>query len=338
MLSTTIKLSSLYNTMHHLENENIKIAVDSKGAELKSVFNKSNQQELLWQVNPEFWGKSSPVLFPIVGTLKNDVYIHDQKQYRLSRHGFARDYDFKLEEVSDSQLIFNLESSQETLQVYPFLFRLQIIYTVHGNALKLTYNVENLSDDKPMCFSLGAHPAFKVGDAAQDFKNYSVLFNKDKELKANLLNSGLLTQNQNTITLDNKKLYLDYKLFENDALVLLDMRSDKLTLVNAHENTILTFEFKNFPYFGIWTVKDSGFICLEPWAGFSDFETHTNDLETKASINKLEPKEIWSASWGISIQNYILEYTVNIKTCNMKTDLKINKLPLSAKENVTKII
>ena len=303
MLSTTIKLSSLYNTMHHLENENIKLAVASKGAELKSVFNKVNQQELLWQGNPEFWGKSSPVLFPIVGTLKEGIYIYEGKEYQLPRHGFARDCNFKLTQKNDTQLIFSLESTAETLKVYPFLFKLQIIYTLKNNSLEVDYKVENFSTDKAMYFSLGAHPAFKVGDVAQDFNNYSLLFNKDKELKANILNSGLLTQNQNTITLDNKKLYLDYKLFENDALVLLDMRSDKLTLVNAHENTILTFEFKNFPYFGIWTVKDSGFICLEPWAGFSDFETHTNDLETKAGINKLEPKEIWSASWTISIQN-----------------------------------
>jgi len=289
--------------MHHLENKNIKIAVDSKGAELKSVFNKSNQQELLWQGNPEFWDKSSPVLFPIVGTLKNDVYIYDQKQYKLPRHGFARDYDFKLEEVSDSQLIFYLESSQETLQVYPFLFRLQIIYTLHDNALKVVYNVENLSDDKTMFFSLGAHPAFRAGSTSNDFSKYKLLFNNDKKLRTNHLEGGLLTIQQHDILLKNKKLCLDYKLFENDALVLLDMKSDKVMLLDSDDNKMLTFEFKNFPYFGIWTVKDSGFICLEPWAGFSDFETHTNDLQTKAGINKLEPKEIWSASWTISIQN-----------------------------------
>ena len=106
--------------IHQLENNYLKIAVDSKGAELKSVFNKVNKQEVLWQADPEFWGKSSPVLFPIVGTLKNGIYIHDQKEYKLPRHGFARDCNFNLEEVSESQLIFNLESSEETLQVYPF--------------------------------------------------------------------------------------------------------------------------------------------------------------------------------------------------------------------------
>lgn len=287
--------------MHHLENKNIKIAVDAKGAELKSVFNKVNQQELLWQGNPEFWGKSSPVLFPIVGTLKEGIYIYEGKEYQLPRHGFARDYNFKVEQATDSQLIFFLESTEEITKIYPFLFKLQIIYTLNDNSLEVAYKVENLSDVENMYFSLGAHPAFKVGDAAQDFNNYSLLFNKEKDLKANLLNSGLSTQNQNTITLNNQKLHLDYKLFENDALVLLDMKSDKITLLDVNDEPVLNFTFRNFPYFGIWTVKDSGFICLEPWAGFSDFESHDQHIKTKAGINTLQPKEIWSASWGISI-------------------------------------
>ena len=286
---------------YHLQNENIIITVDSKGAELKSVFNKSNQEEILWQADPEFWGKSSPVLFPIVGTLKNGIYIYDKKEYKLPRHGFARDCNFNLEEVSESQLIFSLESSKEIVQLYPFLFKLQIIYTLNDSRLKVEYKVENLSEDKTMYFSLGAHPAFKVGRKADDFSSYKLLFNNDTSLKANQLKDGLLTTQQHDVLLNNQKLQLNYKLFESDALVLLDMKSDKITLMDNDDKNMLTFEFENFPYFGIWTVKDSGFICLEPWAGYSDFETHNQQLENKAGINTLKPKEVWSASWGISI-------------------------------------
>lgn len=285
--------------MYHLENDCLKITVNSQGAELKSVFDKSNNTELLWQANPEFWGKSSPVLFPIVGTLKNGIYIYNKKEYNLPRHGFARDYNFKEEEVSDSQLIFSLEASQKTLQVYPFLFRLQIIYNLEGSRLQVKYKVENLSDDKTMCFSLGAHPAFKVGRKADDFSSYKLLFNNDYVLKANQLKDGLLTTQQHDILLNNQKLNLHYKLFEIDALVLLDMKSDKITLLNEDDASVLEFSFANFPYFGLWTVKDSGFLCLEPWSGFSDFETHNQQLENKAGINILQPKETWSAWWSV---------------------------------------
>lgn len=286
---------------HHLENENIKITVNSHGAELKSVLNKSTQEELLWQANPEFWGKSSPVLFPIVGTLKNGSYIYEQKEYKLPRHGFARDYNFKFDEASDSQLIFSLESSKEIIQVYPFLFRLRIIYTLNDNSLQVEYKVENLSDVATMYFSLGAHPAFNFGSKADEFSSYKLLFDKDSALKVNRLNSGLLTAQQHDVFLYDQKLKLDYKLFENDALVLLDMKSDKITLMNNEDKNILSFEFENFPYFGIWTVKDSGFICLEPWAGVADFDSHDQQLENKTGISTLQPKENWSASWTICI-------------------------------------
>lgn len=286
--------------IHHLENKNIKITVASKGAELKSVFNKVNQEEVIWQANREFWGKSSPVLFPIVGTLKNGIYIYNNKEYKLPRHGFARDYNFKVEEVSNSQLIFSLEASPETLQLYPFLFKLQIIYTLEGSNLQVKYNVENLSDVETMYFSLGAHPAFNVGIKADDFSSYKLLFNKDSALEANHLKNGLLTTQQHDILLSDQKLNLDYKLFENDALVLLDLKFDKVTLLDSDDKDILTFEFENFPYFGLWTVKDSSFICLEPWAGISDFEYHNQEIEKKAGINTLKPKQIWSASWSIN--------------------------------------
>lgn len=289
--------------MYHLENENLKVSVITKGAELKSIFNKVSQQELLWQADSEFWGKSSPVLFPIVGALKDGKYIYQGKEYQLPRHGFARDYDFKLEEVKESQLIFSLEATEETLALYPFLFKLVMSYTLTENSLEVSYKVENLSSDESMYFSLGAHPAFNVGSNADDFSSYKLLFNKDSALRANRLNNGLLTMDKNITTLNNKKLPLHYQLFVNDALVLLEMKSDKITLLGNDDAPIFDFELENFPYFGLWTVQDSGFICLEPWAGVADFEDHNQQFTDKFGINIVQPNENWSASWTVSISS-----------------------------------
>ena len=289
--------------IYHLENEYLKITVALKGAELKSVFNKVSQQELLWQADPEFWAKSSPVLFPIVGTLKDGKYMYQGKEYHLPRHGFARDYDFKLEKITESQLIFSLEATAETLALYPFLFKLLISYTLTENSLEVSYKVENLSDDETMYFSLGAHPALNVGVKADDFSSYALQFNNDCTLVANGLQDGLLTTNHNTIALTYQKLQLNYELFKNDALVLLDIKSNKITLLGNDDVAILNFEFENFPYFGIWTVKDSGFVCLEPWAGVADFEDHNQQFTDKFGVNILQPKEIWAASWTVSISS-----------------------------------
>lgn len=287
--------------IYRLQNEYLKIAVALKGAELKSVFNKQTQHELLWQGDPEFWSKSSPVLFPIVGTLKDGKYKYKEKEYQLPRHGFARDYDFKIEEINESQLFFSLEASAETLALYPFLFKLLISYTLKENSLEVSYKVENLSSDESMYFSLGAHPAFNVGIKGDDFLNYALQFNNDSTLEANKLQDGLLTTDKNTITLTNEKLPLRYQLFKNDALVLLHMKSDKIALMNDNDEPVLNFEFENLPYFGIWTVKDSGFICLEPWAGVADFEDHNQQLTDKFGINILQPQESWWRSWIVTI-------------------------------------
>lgn len=286
---------------YHLENQNLKIAVALKGAELKSVFNKIDQQELLWQADSEFWGKSSPVLFPIVGTLKDGKYLYHGKEYQLPRHGFARDYDFKLKEVKESQLIFSLEATEETLALYPFLFKLLIVYTLTVDSLEVTYKVENLSATEPMYFSLGAHPAFNVGTNADDFSNYTLQFDKDVTLEPNILQDGLLTTDKNIITLTKQKLQLHYELFKNDALVLLDIKSNKITLFGNDDEPNLNFEFENFLYFGLWTVANSGFICLEPWAGVADFEDHNQQLTDKFGINMLQPNETWSAFWKVTI-------------------------------------
>ena len=132
------------------------------------------------------------------------------------------------------------------------------------NSLAVAYKVENLMDVETMYFSLGAHTAFNVGIKADDFSSYTLQFNKDVTLETNILQDKLLTTDKNSISLNNKKLPLHYELFVNDALVLLDMKSDKITLLANDDATIFDFEYENFPYFGIWTVKDSGFICLEP--------------------------------------------------------------------------
>lgn len=287
--------------VHYIQNDFLKIAVATKGAELQSVFNKIQQNELLWQANPEYWGKHSPVLFPIVGTLKNGMYRYEGKEYQLPRHGFARDLHFEVEEASDSQIILTLESSPQTLEVYPFVFKLQIIYSLKKHCLEVTYIVENVSAMNSMYFSLGAHPAFNVGARADDFNKFSLAFNNSDVLHATVLTEGLLTDEQIQFALSNRKLHLDYKLFEHDALVFLDQKSNEIQLVATDSTEIFNFKYKNFPFLGIWTVVNSGFICLEPWAGVADFNTHNLHLEQKVGIHHLAPKEQWVAQWSLSI-------------------------------------
>src|SRR5277367_2713195 len=147
--------------MFTIENEFLKVIISAKGAELQSIFHKTHQLEYMWSGDPAFWAKKSPVLFPIVGTLKNDTYFYNNNPYKLGRHGFARDMEFETYKQNAGSVTFLLKSNETTLQHFPFLFEFYIKYSLEKNDLTVTYTVKNISDNE-MYFSVGAHPAFKV--------------------------------------------------------------------------------------------------------------------------------------------------------------------------------
>ncbi len=160
-----------------LENEYLKIAVKSNGAELFSVRGKNNQLEYIWSGNPAVWRKTSPILFPIVGTLKNNTYLYQDKTYKLSRHGFARDSEFEIAEQNKQYAVFLLKNTAGSFENYPFAFELLIKYSLDKNLLKVTYEVKN-TGTTDMYFSIGGHPAFKVplmSDTA--YEDYFLEFN-----------------------------------------------------------------------------------------------------------------------------------------------------------------
>ena len=142
-----------------LENDILTVEIDSFGAELKSVKRKSDDFEYMWQGDPKYWGRTSPVLFPFVGVPKDKEYRYAGKTYAMGQHGFARDMEFTLERTEQTKIWFVLASTEETLEKYPFTFRLYIGYELCEKEVKVLWKVEN-TDDKPMYFSIGAHPAF----------------------------------------------------------------------------------------------------------------------------------------------------------------------------------
>ena len=148
---------------YFLENDRIKVEIDSFGAEVKSVINKNNMREYMWYGNPKYWGRTSPVLFPFVGSLKDKKYIWKGKEYPMGQHGFARDNEFEPVSQTDDEIWFQFKSNPETLKKYPFEFVLKIGYKLEKSTetddVKVMWNVYNPAGD-PMYFSIGAHPAF----------------------------------------------------------------------------------------------------------------------------------------------------------------------------------
>ena len=147
--------------MFTIQNDVLSVTVNEVGAELSSIFHKQHQQEYLWSADPAFWAKKSPVLFPIVGTLKKNSYNFEGKLYQLSRHGFAREKVFTVSGQSENAISFSITEDAHTLENYPFRFVFKITYSLQSDQLSVEYDVAN-TGDIPMYFSVGGHPAFRV--------------------------------------------------------------------------------------------------------------------------------------------------------------------------------
>lgn len=278
-----------------ISNSNLTAQINHLGAELFSL--KTNQNtEYIWEGKPAFWGKHSPILFPIVGTLKNNSYSYNGIEYHLSRHGFARDMEFSVMEKSSNSVTFSLSASDETRKVYPFDFELQIIYTLEENSLYIEYKVLNNSPSQ-MPFSIGAHPAFALPG---NFEDYSLEFNQEEPLEYYLLENDLVSNNTKELEVNNKIVNLNYPLFENDALIFKSFQSNSLTILK-NAKPILRTNFKGFPNLGIWTKKDAPFLCIEPWFGYSDTEDSFGNLFEKESIQVLNEKEVFQSKFSIEI-------------------------------------
>ena len=277
-----------------ISNDHVTAKINLFGAELTSL--QCRKREYIWNGDAQFWAKQAPVLFPIVGTLKNNWYVYDQKNYTLNRHGFARDCNFKMVNSSTNEVTFSLCSNPCTLKIFPFKFELQINYKLHFKSLLVSYTVSN-HDTKTIPFSIGAHPAFTL---QQNISAYALQFEHQEVLRSYKLHEGLLTSKFDTLALKNKIMTLDYNLFKDDALVFKRMISKKITLLE-HQKPLLSISYKNFEHFGIWTVANAPFICLEPWLGYSDSENHDQNILHKEAIQILKENCTFDCSYTITI-------------------------------------
>lgn len=278
-----------------LSNSQISVAIKTLGAELFSIKNKLNR-EFMWEGNPNFWGKHSPILFPIVGTLKNNTFYHNDTKYTLTRHGFARDKEFELIEKTEDSATFSIQSNSETLINYPFEFELQIQYTLINTTVEIDYRVVN-KDNSEIPFSIGAHPAFAL---PSNFEDYSLDFEKVEPLEYTLLENDLVSKQTEKIKTDTNKVPLTYELFKRDALILKKLLSNSLTIIEE-EKPILKVHFQDFPSLGIWTKVGAPFICIEPWFGYSDTTESNGNLFEKEGVIVLEANAKFQAKFSIEI-------------------------------------
>lgn len=267
-----------------LKNGDVSAKIISKGAELKSLI--VNGRELMWRADPAFWGKTSPLLFPMIGTLKDGKTLINGEEYRITKHGFARDMELTPEDISPNSVMFSLEQNDTTLAMFPFDFRFTVRYTIKADGLTVTYRVRNNSD-KPMPFCIGAHPAFACDG---DMTDYRLEFPKlESAAVPNYnLSTGLHEENnRRELMNEDTVLPLSHEMFYEDVCYFDKLRSRSVQLLGK-DNKGVRVDFPDFTSLGVWQAKDAPFLCIEPWCGSADFDDCTGVFAEKRGIEILQ--------------------------------------------------
>lgn len=281
-----------------MKNEYLSIQIADKGAELTSIKNLKTGFEYLWQADAAVWGRHAPILFPIVGKVKDNTLLCSGKTHAMSQHGFARDMVFQKISETDAEVWYELTASEQTKAVYPFNFTLRLGYQLTNNTLTCLYEVLN-AGSQPLYFSIGAHPGFNLPTA--NLSDYSIVFEKEETAERKLLSGGLFNGSAKPVLTTPTTVRLHAAIFDDDAIVFQNLNSRQLTLKQNNGPFQIQLNYEGFPYMGIWTQKgNEQFICLEPWCGHADPIEGHKDISEKQGIVRLEGGEKFNRSYALT--------------------------------------
>ncbi len=282
-----------------LSNHQFSAQVSSLGAELKSLT--LGREEYIWQGDVDIWSGSAPILFPIVGRLKNGEYQYKNKRYQLDKHGFARHATFELETHSASHLTLSLSANAQTRLHYPFEFKLVVGFTLQATGLTVRYEVYNLGKET-MYFTLGSHPALRLDLDHSSLADYQIEFDQYESLDCYQLKDNLLSENPIKAYLKHEKVIpITAHLFNDDALIFKNIQSEKIHLNHLKTGHRLTMDKGNTPHFGLWAKPNAAFVCFEPWYSYDDTPTTEGDLLTKPGIMSLASQSRFTSSYQLLV-------------------------------------
>jgi galactose mutarotase-like enzyme len=289
--------------MVKLKNEQLSIIVSEKGAELQSIKD-ANGKEYLWQGDPQYWNRRSPILFPLVCSVNNDTYRVDGKEYHLPRHGFARDTDFTLIYQSDRKVTFALESSEETKKVYPYDFMLSVSYVLDENKIGVIWHVHN-TDTREIHFQIGGHPAFNVPDMkpGEDQQGRIHMDNTDPmDALHSYLDGSHEMDEVPFIEAEDGVMEFSNNTWRNDSIKIHKCQLHRAELLNKACKAEVTVEFRT-PVVAFWSPygKQAPFVCIEPWYGIGDPRGFDGEFKDKPLMNHLQPGASFMSRYTITI-------------------------------------
>lgn len=289
----------------NISNQGFQAVIDTMGAELKS-YQTPDGQEYIWNSNPEYWFRSSPLLFPSIGNVRNSKTIINGQEYFMDRHGFCKDSEFTILDQQENKVTFSLCDNETTKESYPFSFELRLTYELSASSLQMTYEIFN-KDTREMIYHIGAHPGFNCplfdGETLND---YILEFDEEETLESyvyDLENLCFFSNKKANHGAPGRIVKLYPEIFAQDALYFYHTNSHGISLKNPATGKGVHVDYPDFASIGIWSSigGNAPFVCLEPWNGSGIFDDEDDNFASKRDIQTLGAGESKTYRMKISI-------------------------------------
>lgn len=272
------------------------------GAELKGLKELDSGIEYIWQSDPAWWGGAAPILFPIIGGLKNGSYTFGGKTYAMPGHGIVRKKAWAICRTSADSATFQTESDGETRELYPFDFNLKVHYELKGKSLSVRYEVAN-TGNATMYFSIGSHPAFNIPFAGGYMENYYFHFSQAEKLERYFFSKGMHLNETEPVFDNSRQIFLNKRLFDRGPIIFKKPASKAVTIMNSRNPKRIRVSTEGVPYLALWAPPGAPFACIEPWFGVPDNIDTDGEFTTKEGILSLDAKGTFNTTYCIEIEN-----------------------------------
>lgn len=290
--------------MVELSNQYLTVNLHSKGAEIISIVGNQDHINYMWKRDACQWANSAPILFPIVGAIKNDTCRIDGKEYHMTQHGFARHNEFEIKNQSQTEVTFTLVSNDEIIKQYPFLFELNVTYKLVENTLTCLINVKN-KDHQTIYFQVGGHPAFACPFMENESSNdYYVEFAEYETRNQKVIDVAKrgMSHVQLPFFDHEKRFFVRQQLFNNDAIVIKDFKSENISIKSLNHQKSIVFHMQGFDHVGLWTAKHvGGLLAIEPWVGHADYVDFDGEFKEKESCVGLDTDKEFNVQFVVEI-------------------------------------
>jgi galactose mutarotase-like enzyme len=279
-----------------IENTQFSAAIRVRGAELASLKSNATGREFIWQADPHVWGGSAPILFPIVGKLKDGKTRINGTSYEIPKHGLLRDREATVIDHGPEHAVFQFESDNQTLERFPFPFIFKATFRLIEKGISVDYEISNTGTET-MLFSVGSHPAFALDLKKHSLSDYAIEFDEPETLDLYGLEDGLLAKREDGYLQNETTIPLSETLFDNDALIFKNIKSRTVRLNPAG----IKVDIRDNPHLGIWAKPGAPYVCIEPWHSFDDSADSDGIFKNKPGIMSLPANENFETGYSVWI-------------------------------------